>query len=322
MQRRTLDRIEYGRAMGRGPKRRGGAVVAAVALAAIALGAALVPAVSATDSDLKHSYAFRLQASDGYSILAFAVSQRADGRGEFVLFVDGKDGTATYVSPATVTATRIDADLGALGVVSLDVLPSGKKRKLHSHCASEPRMVNIEPWLFRGSFVFHGEEGYTHAISSSPHEYMAFFLDLLCIGAGSGEVSGPQRPGARLRLRAHRGEYHLDLQANKNRPSARTRFEVETHEERDGIQISRVRTAWAGAGAFAYDPQLRTASLQPPPPFSGRASFHRGAAPGNGWTGDLAVDLPGRSDVPLAGAGVDATLVPACWHSGEAGFRC
>jgi hypothetical protein len=288
--------------------------------AAVVVGGALLAPATATalDSDLKHSYAFKLGASNGYSILAFAASERVDGRGEFVLFVSGKGASVTYAAPATVTATRIDADLGALGGVSLDVLPSGKKRDLRSRCASEPRTTTIEPPLFRGSFEFHGEEGYTDAVSGSPHEYTAFFLDLLCAGVGSGEVGGADAPGARLRLQSHR----LSLQANKNRPGARTRFEIETHESRPGISISRYRTLWVGAGAFDFGPSLRTATLAPPPPFSGQASFRRDAAPARRWTGNLTVDLPGRSDVPLVGRGVAATLAPACRHEGSGRFRC
>lgn len=114
----------------------------------------------------------------------------------------------------------------------------------------------------------------------------------------------------------------LRLQANKNRPGARTRLEVETHEERRGIEISRSTTLWAGASAFEFDPSLRTATLAPPAPFSGSASFHRNAPVANRWSGNLTVDLPGRSNVPLAAAGVGATLVPACWHEGEGRFRC
>jgi hypothetical protein len=112
------------------------------------------------------------------------------------------------------------------------------------------------------------------------------------------------------------------LQANKNRPGKRSRFEAEVHEKRGSVSISRSLSLWVGATAFRYDPLLETATLDPPAPFSGRASFHRGATPANRWTGDLTVDFPGRSDVPLTGPGVGATLVPSCWNEGAGRFRC
>jgi hypothetical protein len=317
----ALDRIEYGRAMGKGRGKGFGAVL--VVLAALSWGAALVPLrAGATDSDLKHAFAFRIEASDGYEILAFAASQSADGRGEIALIVHRRNAGAFYVAPATVTARRIEADLGRLGGVALDVAPSGKTRRLRSRCGAKPRAVSFEPPSYRGRFEFHGEEGYVDATSAAPRDYTRFFLELVCGGVGSGETSGATLPGARLRLHSHQGSFRLNLQANKNRPGARTRLEVETHEMRQGIAISRSRTMWAGAGAFGYDRSLNTATLAPPPPFSGRGRFRRDAAAAYPWTGNLTVDLPGRSDVPLTGARIDATLAPACWNEGKGHVRC
>jgi hypothetical protein len=314
-----LDRIEYGRAVQRGWT----AVVGVLGLGVVLASALLVPLqATATDSDLKHAYAFRLEASNGYSILALASSQRADGRGEIVLFVGGKASGATYVAPARLTATRIDADLGGLGVVALDVVPSGHTRTVRMGCGEGLEKLTYEPQSFRGIFEFHGEEGYADATSTAPAEYTRFFFALFCGGSLFGESGGQGLPGARLRLHSRRGSSRLDLQANKNRPRARTRLEVETHEKHRGIAISRSRTLWVGSNAFAYDPLLRTATLDPPAPFSGHATFHRGAPSAGRWTGTLTVDLPGKSNVPLAGAGIGATLVPACFHEGEGRFRC
>jgi hypothetical protein len=314
-----IDRIKYGRAV----KRRWGAAVAIFGLGFAVASALLAPLrATATDSDLKHAYAFRLGASNGYSILAFAASQRADGRGEIVVIVDRKNADAVYAAAATVTAAKVEANLGDLGDVSLDVVPSGRKKKLQSRCGAEPEAVSFEPPSYRGIFEFHGEEGYTDATTAAPRDYTRFFFDLVCPGTLSGETGGADLPGARLRLHSREGLFHLDLQANKNSPRASSRFAVEIHEKRQGIAISRSTTVHAGAAAFDYDPMLGTATLEPPAPFAGRASFHRGAAITNRWSGKLTVDLPGRSNVPLTGPGVGATLVPACWHEGAGRFRC
>jgi hypothetical protein len=279
------------------------------------------PSADATDSDLKHSYAFRLPASNGYRLIAIADSQSADGKGELLLIVGRHDASALYLAPATVTATRIEADLGVLGAVSLDIVPSGRTRSLASCGEGEPRTTSFEPQSFRGSFAFHGEEGFTDAVSQAPREYSRLLSRLACgTSIGNGEISGGGLPGARLRLRGRHGDAHLRLQANKNSRTARAWFEIALDEKRDGITISRARTLWASAGAFAYDPDLRTATIEPPAPFSGRAVFRRGAV--RDWSGDLAVDLPGRSDVSLAGAGVTATLAPACRQERGGGRGC
>jgi hypothetical protein len=296
-------------------RRRGrcGTVAALGGLAVLLFVSVLMPgSAAALDSDLKHSAAFRVDASNGYQILALANSERADGRGEIVLFVARRDAAAAYVAPAELTATGVEADLGRLGEVALDVVPSGRTRTLRSRCGGEAgERFSFEPQSYRGRFEFHGEEGFAEAVSASPTEYNRFFADLACGTVIGEETSGPRLRGARLRLRSHRGASRLSLQANKNRPGARTRVEVETHERRQGIAISRSRTVWAGSDAFDFDPLLRTATLAPPLPFTGHAEFHLGASAANRWTGDLTVDLPGRSDVPLAGPSIAATLAHA-----------
>ncbi len=203
---------------------------------------------------------------------------------------------------------------------SLDIAPSGTKQTLRSRCGGEP--VRGEPNIYRGAFEFHGEEGYTEASATTLHEYPRFFLDIVCGGGVGGEAGGEGLLGAKLRLLSRGGPVRLDLQANKNRPGARSRFEVEVDEKRGRIGISRSTTVWAGADAFDYDPLLRTATLEPPSPFSGRATYRRGAAAVNRWTGNLTVDLPGRSAIPLTGSRVRARLVPACRREDSSLIRC
>lgn len=93
--------------------------IAVVALLALCLLAPL-DAV-ALDSDLKGSAVSRLEASHGYTVIGFASSERISGRGDIGLIVYRKGATVFYVAPATVTPTRLEADLGALGRVSLQL---------------------------------------------------------------------------------------------------------------------------------------------------------------------------------------------------------
>jgi hypothetical protein len=293
-----------------------GRAIAGLALACAA--ALLAPAgAGAVDSDLKHAFAFKLDGSNGYSILAYAANERADGKGEIVLFVTRKGESAIYQAPALLTETSVRANLGALGRVSLEATPSGRKKKLRPRpqCRGQQKPVAYEPVRFSGSFEFHGEEGYSDVISSAPTEYSRFFLDLSCGVSGGGEVTGGRPPGARLRVRSLGERFRFELQATKNRPNKRSRFEVGVQEEKGPISITRGTTVLLGSNAFQYDPFLETATLKPPAPFSGRANFYRRLPPEERWSGNLAVDLPGRSDVPLAGPETQATLVPACWFA-------
>jgi hypothetical protein len=281
----------------------------------------IAPTLSAaTDSDLKFAYAFKVEASNGYSIIALAANERADGKGEILLFTERRDGGAVYAAPATLTATSLTADLGPLGKVDLAVSASGRKKRLPPGCGEERKPIAYEPPRFSGTFEFHGEEGYTEATSQAPREYTRFFAELVCPSLGS-ERSGGRLAGARLELHLRRGSFGFDLQASENRPGGRSRFHVEVHEKRGRIAISRSTTAWLGGQAFRFDPALDKATVDPPAPFSGRATFRRDRVDSGRWAGDLSVDLPGRSDVPLAGPGIAATLTHACLQAEGAGRR-
>lgn len=277
--------------------RTGRTRIAIIAILALSLLAPL-DAV-ALDSDLKGGAVFRLGASHGYTIIGFASSERIDGRGDIGLIVYRKGATVSYVAPATVTPTKLEADLGALGRFSAEIVPSGKKKTLHSRCDDD--VEKVEPDLYRGTFEFRGEGGYTEAIATDVPEYPQFFLDFGCPLSTGGEAWGRGLPGARLRAFSRHHDRRLSLQLNKNRPRGPTFFEATLKEERNGIRIERTVSGRQPAAAFEYDPLLRTATVEPSTPFSGVGSFRREAAPANRWTGTLSVDFPGKANVSLTG---------------------
>jgi hypothetical protein len=263
----------------------------------------------ALDSDLKGSAVFRLEASHGYTILGFASSERIDGRGDIGLIVHRKGAAVLYAAPATVTPNRLEADLGALGGISAEIVPSGRKKRLRSRCGDG--VHTFEPRVYRGTFEFRGEGGYAEAVATDLPEYAQFLLDFGCLSVSGGEVGGRGLPGARLRAFARHRDRRLSLQLNKNRPGKATIFEATLAETRNGIEIERTVSGRQPAAAFEYDPLLRTATVEPSTPFSGAASFHRGAAPANRWTGTLSVDFPGKENVPLAGDAFSVHVVHA-----------
>jgi hypothetical protein len=308
---------------------------ARVAVAAVALlSLAVIGGASSAEADggkaTGAAFAFRVRASHGYRAMVYAASRRADGRGIAVISVTKSrpkraprmgivtEG-AVYAAPATVTTTEIKADLGALGGIDLAVSGSGATKLLPTHCG-HGKPVRYEPPRFSGSFEFHGEEGFAEAVSSSPSQYTEFFSRLICAGPGTGELGGGQLPGARLSLDRQGSASRLRLQANQNHPGGPTRFEVSLSEKSGEVSIQRGITLWDKSSAFQFDHQLGSAMLAPPEPFSGEGTFSRTASSAS-WSGDLAIDLPGHSDVPLTGSGITATLVHACWQGEGAGSR-
>ncbi|HSK50953.1 MAG TPA: hypothetical protein VK889_10735 [Solirubrobacterales bacterium] len=252
--------------------------------------------------------AFRVKASNGYSIEALILQGPGD-KGFLLLFVTHEGGGVFYSTRAKVTPDEVEADLGPLGEIDFDLVLSGRERKERSSC--DPQPVEFPAGTYRGTFEFRGEEGYARASATKARLIIRPLMEIVCPGDGGGESGGPMLPGARLRAFSRGNADHLSLQVNANRPGARVFYEARTEEMRDGIEISRFVEGIAPRGTFSWDPLLRRATLAPPAPFSGSASFHRVAAPASRWTGDLAVDFPGRSDVRLAGAAMRAGLARA-----------
>jgi hypothetical protein len=72
-------------------------------------------------------------------------------------------------------------------------------------------------------------------------------------------------------------------------------------ERSGGISIFRHVLLFAPDAAFSFDEQLNSATLTPPAPFAGSASFQRIDDYASRWEGPLTVSFPGRPEVPLTG---------------------
>lgn len=292
-------------------------LITAAALALCLLAPATAGAAEEEDEGAIH--AFSLKASNGYRVIVLAGRDREQARGDLLILVGSKRGSVSYSAKATVEPSGIQADLGELGLIDLAYVRLKGKEK-HA-CGDEASRVDRGE--FRGTFELHGEEGYTEARATRLKADLGFFLDLVCGDFLSfGNFSGAGLPGARLEAVARRGsDSELSFDIKKNRPSAPAAIEVEADELSAGVQITRHIELLVKPGAFRYDPKLRSATVSPPAPFAGSATFRRAAPAGKRWTGDLTVDLPGRADIPLTGAGFRLGLVHASWSKSGDGSR-
>lgn len=261
---------------------------------------------------------FRLDGSNGYSIVisAFSIPQEEEER--IFISVARKGSTASYGAPVRMTATTISADLGSLGKVDLHLNPSGEKRTIPIKCGKGDTFT-YEPGVYEGVLEFKGEDGYT-AVSATRLPLRPQLASFCGGGSGYGESISSDIPGARLRGVSYAHGRTLSFQVNKNRPGAPTVYEASLRERRDGILIGREVWGVTSAAAFRFQPDLQTATLSPSPPFSGSASISRNRNSVSPiWTGSLALDFPGRSDVPLAGPSVHVSLVHARFTCGKGG---
>ncbi|MDQ3726369.1 MAG: hypothetical protein M3335_10850 [Actinomycetota bacterium] len=250
--------------------------------------------------------AFNLKASNGYSMRVIATSEPGFKQGRVVIWLIRKGSFVSYVAPATVTDTTVEADLGAVGKIALKFEPSGEKGKAAPVCQPD-QVVPYEKGSYVGEFEFHGEEGFADAGATRLPLSLHPYIDVICGGVSIIEIFG-SGPGARLTATARKRLGRVSLQVNQNRPGARVKAQASIDEKRGRIHVHRAIEGTYAATAFDFDPQLRSASLAPPAPFSGSALFRRDAEARNRWTGNLEVDFPGNSDVSLTGAGFEAHL--------------
>jgi len=258
---------------------------------------------------------FKLAASDGYSITVWAIPSRQQQPASMLLWVSRKGSEATYLAPASVTETSMQADLGELGEIAVSFKPSGRAKRERPACGGKG--VAFDRGFYEGTIEFRGEEGYTQVSATRAKGDLQFLLDIICPGLDGVTGSGPGLPGAQLitRLRPH-----AFFEAGKNGPGTRAGFAASIAEKRDGMRISRAVATMGPAKAFTYDPLLKRATVRPPVPFSGEATYRRAAAPAGRWAGTLAVDFPGHSEARLTGRALRTALVRAQWNNLSGSF--
>lgn len=247
---------------------------------------------------------FRLKASNGYTLYAVAEPPRQGTAGTLLLIASAKGRQVTYDAPATLTETSIEANLGEVGQISIEFQRSGQGTAVP--CGK--RKVRFASGSWVGTIQFHGEEGYADAEATSVPGNVEFILGDLCGSLVTGGPSGP-RKGAELFVR--NPGLGPQLSVYKHRPGAAALITARLREYISGISIERVAAAWMPGHDFSYDRRLRTAAVTPPAPFAGSARFDLGVKAGRRWSGDLTVDLPGRSDVPLTSPLLRASLSPS-----------
>ncbi len=265
---------------------------------------------------------FHLDGSNGYSIRVYAYSEPLGEKERISVSAVRKGSAAFYSAPVRMTATTISADLGSLGKVDLSLNPSGRKKTIRLRC-SHGDTFTYEPGTYEGVLEFKGEEGFTTVRATQVPLRPLIEPSTFCGGGrGSGEARGPGFPGARLQGVSYADGRALSFQVNKNRPQGIVVFEASLRERRRGILIARQVKGATKSGAFRFRPDLATAVLSPPAPFSGSAFLSRSPDSVNPiWTGGLALDFPGRSNLPLAGPAVHVSIVHArfnCSDNGEA----
>jgi len=218
----------------------------------------------------------------------------------------------TYSFVGTSSSEGIEADLGGFGEISLRFTPSGEAQtKTFRHLAkgcTGPRKIVRQPGVFTGKFRFEGEAGYTRleATEASGSVGTAAFFLCSTFGSGSPQKKHHARPPTYLDVATeHRKRV---FSASLTGHGRRAGFAAFSRETIGAASIARWASVVGAPSMLHFAPDLSSATVAPPLPFSGTATFKRrpkGSPPF--WSGSLAVSFLGEENVPLTGPSFTST---------------
>lgn len=260
-----------------------------------------------------------LPKSRGYYLGLVILNERVAGFYVDREFDDGYADTAYLVNRRRSDPSRLSFSLGSLGHVSLRFVPSGRRRvhQREKGCRGRPA-VTIEG-EFRGRVRFRGEGGYVRVFATRAKGEIERSFRLVCrAGRASQQYSGRS-----LReywpLPAEHGELGVSTSLLALADAGGRTIELQAKRlfESDGAEIIAATEEWIGPmlvghaafanfddadGFTATEPGQHpsAATIRPPAPFHGEASFYETSQSSHSWTGSLTVSFPGL-ELPLMG---------------------
>jgi hypothetical protein len=249
---------------------------------------------------------FSLRGSNGYLI---SVTGSYGGVEIMVESADPRPGSlieTNYSFKGTASNEGIDANLGDFGEISLRFTPSGKNqvktvRHVGKGCKG-PHKVVRRLGTFTGTFRFEGEAGYTSLdvteADGSIGAPAAFFCSTFSSGSGKNRRRG--RPPTYLEAKTPHNK--LAFSASLTEHGRRAGFAAISQETLGAASITRWASVEAPPSMLHFARDLSSATVSPPPPFSGTAMFKRRPkrSPPS-WSGSLAVLFLGEENTPLTG---------------------
>ena len=258
--------------------------------------------------EVERSLAFGLEA-DGFKAVVFVSNN--DGEVSATMIVARGRLVAYYTTPAQVTAERVTARFGGLGELDYRFAPK-RNGKIKCSGAEEGEAV------FEGTFNFTGENGYIQIEASRAEGSFQIYPEPKnCQPNRFAALAAPYHPSY--------SEEGATLEARAASPAERTIREVTVFDEgrrgrrrvivlatldeaREGMSVARGVQLTAGHGAFHSNLKAGTATLRPPAPFTGSATFTRRGDGHGRWRGSLSMPILGGEPVKLAGGAFRAFI--------------
>lgn len=264
---------------------------------------AAVPALAAgAGREVERDVAFGLDV-EGFTVRVDVDNN--DGDVNAAIHIRRGPQVAYYSVPAKVTAERVTARFGSFGELDYHFSP---KRNGIIQCddAEEGEAV------FEGSFVFTGENGYIHVdapvaegsfrVSPEPKNCPQRLLVRRVVPYSPTYSDEGATLGAKAGSRSEGMMREVDVYDDGEAGPHRVFLFATLGEVREGVGVARGVDLAAKSSAFRWNLEKGTATLRPPAPFTGSATFTRYGRKGHGtWRGSLSMPILGGEPVRLAG---------------------
>jgi hypothetical protein len=261
-----------------------------------------VPALAAgAGREIERELTFGLDA-EGFTVRVFVSNNDGDVNATVIIY-RGRQ-VAYYTTLATVTAERVTARFGRLGELDYRFAPKWNE-SVDCNGAEEGEAV------FDGTFDFTGENGYVGVEAGHAEGTFRIYPEpKSCPQKGLSPRAVPYHPsyseeGATLQARTGsrtNGIREINVFDEGQRGPYKVALFATLGEEREGMTVARGVQLAAGSGAFRWNLKKGIATLRPPAPFTGSATFTQYGHDGHGtWKGSLGMPILGGESVKLAG---------------------
>jgi hypothetical protein len=294
--------------------------VFAVALALLALPASATAKHRISVERPQRWTEFSLPATNGYRVRVSATKAIPKALPNvFVTASRGQRDSVTYLAHGRSTNDgAIDAKLPGAGRISVRFHPTKVTRQaVAENCKGRSSITRHG--VFRGTVELRGELGYTVLHAHSAKGKVTRSFRQVCDERESRANEGPSVGSFHERVLyagTKEGSPTIDFSAYLTDFGLRhggsiVSFTASSSKSRDGLFVVSSVTVQGNAAEFSSpDPagSLDNATVEPPPPFQGSATFHLDSPTSSSWSGALSVELPGVGWVALAGPGFWSAL--------------
>jgi hypothetical protein len=237
------------------------------------------------------------------------------------LELGSKDQGVSYEVQGEVTEAGLKVRFGHLGLIDVAFTPTTilDSTEPSEGCEGEPR--TLREGIFTGTIDFTGERGYVRIEGPQAEGSMSVIAQWRCpaleeptpFGSASkllARSSREKRKAVTLYAASRHCSCLFVAGVHHGKKRGRSVFWGEKYERREGMEIARVTFASAAASAFVFDYEAGTATLRPPQPFRGHATFRRRSHGHDLWRSTIRVPLLGADPLRLGGPSSGAVLFP------------